>query len=89
MILHKRVKILHLGKHKKQHLDQSLKTDEFWDAELLRHLSVRPLKEFVVDEISTKLHLPFFEGKSCLIFQLVVFMSCNFIGLLVGESEVG
>ena len=30
---------------------------------------VRPLKEFVVDEISTKLHLPFFEGKSCLIFQ--------------------
>ena len=31
---------------------------------------MRPLKEFVVDEISTKLHLPFFEGKSCLIFQL-------------------
>ena len=31
---------------------------------------MRPLNEFVVDEISTKLHLPFFEVKSCLIFQL-------------------
>ena len=32
---------------------------------------VRPFKEFVVDEISTKLHLPFFEGKSCLIFNFI------------------
>ena len=32
-------------------------------------VGVKPLKEFVVDEISTKLHLPFFKGKSCLIFQ--------------------
>ena len=29
-----------------------------------------PLKELMKNEISTKLQLPFLEGKSCLIFQL-------------------
>ena len=48
----------------------SLKTGEFLEAELLRHLSVWPLKEFVVGRISTNFNLSFLEDMPRLIFQL-------------------
>ena len=53
----------------RQHdLDQALKTDEKLEAAAAFSL-LEPLWESVVNEIITKLQLPFYEGKSRLIYK--------------------
>ena len=75
MILHL-VKILSNGIYIGQHLGS---VSEVWyvPADCVASSLCEPLRGIVVDEISTKHHLPFYEGKSRLIFQLFLYTEQN------------